>query len=88
MKKYIILFFALFVQLSIKAQALDNVVDEVIWVVGDEAILKSDVESMRADPDWNSIKGNPFASSPSVLPSKNCFCIRLRSIAYRSPMRK
>lgn len=73
MKKYIILFFALFVQLSIKAQALDNVVDEVIWVVGDEAILKSDVESMRADPDWNSIKGNPYCVIPERLAIQKLF---------------
>ena len=26
---------------------LGTVIDEVIWVVGDEAILKSDVETMR-----------------------------------------
>lgn len=73
MKKYVILFFALFVQLSIKAQALDNVVDEVIWVVGDEAILKSDVESMRADPDWNSIKGNPYCVIPERLAIQKLF---------------
>ena len=27
--------------------AQDNVIDEVVWVVGDEAILKSDVEEER-----------------------------------------
>ena len=27
--------------------SLRAIVDEVIWVVGDEAILKSDVEAMR-----------------------------------------
>ena len=27
--------------------AQDNVIDEVVWVVGDEAILKSDVENER-----------------------------------------
>ena len=33
---------------STKVQApTGTVVDEVIWVVGDEAILKSDVEAMR-----------------------------------------
>ena len=25
----------------------DNVIDEVVWVVGDEAILKSEVEQVR-----------------------------------------
>ena len=28
------------------AQSPNNVVDEVIWVVGDEAILRSDVETV------------------------------------------
>ena len=27
--------------------AQDNVIDQVLWVVGDEAILKSDVEQAR-----------------------------------------
>ena len=29
------------------AKAQDNVIDEVIWVVGDEAILKSEVEEYK-----------------------------------------
>ena len=33
--------------ISIAAFGQDNVIDEVVWVVGDEAILKSDVESER-----------------------------------------
>ena len=73
MKKYVFLFLALFTHLSVCAQALDNVVDEVIWVVGDEAILKSDVESMRADPDWNAIKGNPYCVIPERLAIQKLF---------------
>lgn len=73
MKKYVFLFLALFIHLSVCAQALDNVVDEVIWVVGDEAILKSDVESMRADPDWNAIKGNPYCVIPERLAIQKLF---------------
>ena len=73
MKKYIVLFLALFIRLSAGAQVLDNVVDEVIWVVGDEAILKSDVESMRSDPDWNAIKGNPYCVIPERLAIQKLF---------------
>lgn len=29
---------------TVPTMAQDNVIDEVVWVVGDEAILKSDVE--------------------------------------------
>ena len=32
---------------TVPAVAQDNVIDEVVWVVGDEAILKSDVENER-----------------------------------------
>ena len=32
---------------SVSAFGQNNVIDEVVWVVGDEAILKSDVESER-----------------------------------------
>ena len=38
----ILLFMAIFAGADVMAQD-DNVVDEVIWVVGDEPILKSDV---------------------------------------------
>ena len=53
--------------------AQNNVVDEVIWVVGDEAILKSDVESMRRDPDWGRIPGNPYCVIPERLAVQNLF---------------
>ena len=29
------------------AMAQDNVIDEIVWVVGDDAILRSDVEAQR-----------------------------------------
>lgn len=32
---------------GILSYAQNNVIDEIIWVVGDEAILKSDVEKVR-----------------------------------------
>ena len=45
MKKNISLF--VFCLISIFASAQNNVVDEVVWVVGDDAILRSDVERVR-----------------------------------------
>ena len=39
----------------------DNVIDEVVWVVGDEAILKSDVEEVRLDALYN---GRRFDGDP------------------------
>lgn len=58
---------------SLSVQAQSNVVDEVIWVVGDEAILKSDVESMRTDPDWNKIQGNPYCVIPERIAVQKLF---------------
>jgi len=55
------------------AQVANNVIDEVIWVVGDEAILKSDVEGMRRDPEWSQIKGNPYCVIPERLAIQKLF---------------
>ncbi len=58
---------------TVHAQTMDNVVDEVIWVVGDEAILKSDVEGMRRDPSWSQIQGNPYCVIPERLAIQKLF---------------
>ena len=55
------------------AQQKNNVADEVIWVVGDDAILKSDVESMRHDPSWTQIKGNPYCVIPERMAIQKLF---------------
>lgn len=46
-----------------------SVVDEVIWVVGDEAILKSDVEVMRLQAEVEGVRfqGNPDCSIPEQI---------------------
>ncbi len=56
-------------------QARRNVVDEVIWVVGDEAILLSDVETMRMQAAqegtrWN---GDPDCVIPEQLAVQKLF---------------
>ena len=53
--------------------SMGTVIDEVIWVVGDEAILKSDVEQMR-------MQAVRFRSRS---PSRNCSSIRPSSIVSR-----
>ena len=42
-------------------RAQDNVIDEVIWIVGDEAILRSEVEEerLRAQYEGQQIAGDP-----------------------------
>ena len=49
--------------------AQDNVIDEVVWVVGDEAILKSDVESERLNALLSNVKfdGDPYCIIPEQL---------------------
>ena len=82
MKKKIIVSLLLLVVWSAAMAQKDStaqrgtVVDEVIWVVGDEAILKSDVESMRRDPSWSQIKGNPYCVIPERLAIQKLFLDR------------
>lgn len=47
----------------------DNIIDEVIWVVGDEAILRSEVEEerMRAQYEGQQIAGDPYCVIPEQM---------------------
>lgn len=51
------------------SSAQDNVIDEVVWIVGDEAILKSDVEKARLEmvQSGQRIDGDPYAIIPELL---------------------
>lgn len=67
MKRLLTLFFILYSSFSIlSAQTQSNVIDEVIWIVGDEAILKSDVEQARIDAlsQGQRIEGDPYCVIP------------------------
>ncbi len=70
MKKLICLAFAAIA--GSVAFAQNDVVDEVIWVVGDEAILRSDIERIRNDYG-SSIKGNPYCVIPEQLAVQKLF---------------
>ena len=52
-----------------------SVVDEVIWVVGDEAILKSDVEVTRLQAEAEGVKyaGDPDCSIPEQIAVQKLF---------------
>lgn len=52
-----------------------NVIDEVIWVVGDEPILKSDVEVMRiqGEAEGYKWKGNPDCAIPEQIAVQKLF---------------
>lgn len=62
---------ALVSSFRVAAQSALNVIDEVIWVVGDEAILRSDVEKARAMGDR--IQGNPYCVIPERLAIQKLF---------------
>lgn len=53
----------------VAATPTGTVVDEVIWVVGDEAILKSDVEAMRIQGQQEGLRwsGDPDCSIPEQI---------------------
>lgn len=61
----------LFVGMQISLFAQSNIVDEVVWVVGDEAILRSDVEKARMMS--NRVSGNPYCVLPEQLAVQKLF---------------
>ena len=65
-KFFATLFMCLF---SVQMWGQNNVIDEVVWVVGDEAILKSDVESERLNAQYYGTKfdGDPYCVIPELL---------------------
>ncbi len=67
------LLFMLLATISVYGQ--DNVIDEVVWVVGDEAILKSDVESERLNAQYEGRKfdGDPYCIIPEQLAVQKLF---------------
>lgn len=55
--------------------AQDNVIDEVIWIVGEEAILRSEVEEerLRAQYEGQPIAGDPYCVIPEQLAIQKLF---------------
>ena len=60
---------------SAVAVAQDNVIDEVVWVVGEEAILRSEVEEerLRAQYEGTPIPGDPYCVIPEQLAIQKLF---------------
>ena len=58
-----------------QSDSIGTVIDEVIWVVGDEAILKSDVEAMRMQAAMEGIKwsGDPDCTIPEQIAVQKLF---------------
>ena len=64
----LILIAFLFIFSGLSAQK-KNIIDEVIWIVGDEAILKSDVEAVLLDAEMRRqpIQGNAYCIIPEQM---------------------
>lgn len=70
-KRKILMLLALTCWTVVQAQ----VIDEVIWVVGDEAILRSEVEEerLRAQYEGQTISGDPYCVIPEQLAIQKLF---------------
>lgn len=57
------------------SHAQDNIIDEVVWVVGDEAILKSDIEQARLQAQYQGIKfsKDPYCVIPEQMAVQKLF---------------
>lgn len=73
--KFFLIICQVFLLAALHALAQDNVIDEVVWVVGDEAILKSDVENTRRAmiESGQRIDGDPYAVIPEQIAVQKLF---------------
>ena len=64
-----IVFSLFFSPVLAQTDSIGSIVDEVIWVVGDEAILKSDVEAMRIQGQQEGMRwsGDPDCAIPEQI---------------------
>ena len=55
--------------------SIGTVIDEVVWVVGDEAILRSDVEQLRIQSSMEGMKwsGDPDCTIPEQIAVQKLF---------------
>ena len=74
-RSFKILFFFFSVLAVSHVVAQNNVIDEIVWVVGDEAILKSEVEEYRKDILMQNqrIEGDPYCFIPEQLAIQKLF---------------
>ncbi|MDD3490384.1 MAG: peptidylprolyl isomerase [Paludibacter sp.] len=63
------------ISMAIGLHAQKNIIDEVIWIVGDEAILRSEVEQqrIRAQYEGTPIQGDPYCVIPEQIAINKLF---------------
>ncbi|HCO68550.1 MAG TPA: peptidylprolyl isomerase [Dysgonomonas sp.] len=78
-------FFSLFISW---ANAQDNIVDEIVWVVGDEAILKSEVEEIRLQMqlERQRFDGDPYCLIPEQLAYQKLFLHQAKADSIDIPL--
>lgn len=61
--------------ISVTGFAQNNIIDEIVWVVGDEPILKSEIEEQRLAAEINGMQldGNPYCVIPEELAIQKLF---------------
>ena len=61
--------------MALPCLAQENIIDEVIWIVGDDAILRSEVEEerLRAQYEGQPIPGDPYCVIPEQLAVQKLF---------------
>lgn len=66
---YFLLIFLMEFLFQTQLQAQSNVIDEVIWIIGDDAIFLSDVERMRLEYQYEGIRfpGDPYCVIPEKM---------------------
>lgn len=74
MKKILTVFFLACFSCVVMAQE-DNVIDEIVWVVGDDAILRSDIENQRLSLQYEgqSLAGDPYCVIPEQIAVQKLF---------------
>lgn len=94
MKKFVnfkfVVMFALALVANVASYAQDNVIDEVVWVIGDEAILKSDVEEARLAALYEGRKfdGDPYCVIPEELAVQKLYMHQACSTVLKCPRQK
>ena len=71
----ILLSLVVFTLMVDSAASQNNIIDEIVWVVGDEAILKSEVEEYRKDIQMQNqrIEGDPYCFIPEQMAINKLF---------------
>jgi peptidyl-prolyl cis-trans isomerase SurA len=88
MKKFLLLLIGLILfSGQLRVQSQDNIIDEVIWIVGDEAILRSDVENMRLQMQMEGqrINGDPYCVIPEQMAIQKLYLHQAKLDSIEAP---